>query len=750
MLTSEQIRLLRKKFWEDPKRKHKWLPPDKLVPTHGDTTAMFTLAGMQQLVPYLMWKKHPLWTRLYNIQKCVRTNDIDEVWDERHLTFFEMMWNWSLGDYFKKEAINRSFEFLTEYLGISKDKLGATIFKWEENIPMDKESMKIWEELWIPKERIKPLWKDDNFRGPAWEIWPCWPCTEIYFDRWDLWWENDWNLGENDRYLEIRNDVFMEYYKGEVWREIWRGLKRWRGSEENSGEIWREGKIWWEKVLTEKDEVVSEIDKKTYKIIWIAIDIQKKHGGLLTEKQYQRILADRLKQLWFKVELEKSIEILDSWKKYGERFADLVVDNEIVIELKNTNSQQEYKKAIKQLRAYLEKWWYKVWLVLNFWVTPLWKIRLNWKKTLQTSSENSSDLYYYTPLPQKNVDTGMGLERITMVMQWVPTVFETDLFEPILSKISEILWIKYPLEDVYWKNIENLSDNQKQNLIKKVLEKVKNDSVLSNILRRFRIIADHIRAAVFLIADGVVPSNEGRWYVLRRLIRRLYYNLILLKQLNTNEINRFVDSLVEVIVSKYWKWRPEIKEEKDSVKRILLNEILKFRKTIDKWLSLITNFISKLEKEKNKVIPSEIIFKLYDTYGFPVELIEEIASSHGIKVDVEWFKKLMKEAKDRSRQATKTVFKRGIDWWKYLKWLPQTEFIGYEKFKETEVKLLKDFEVEIDGKKIRVLIFDKTPFYAEWWWQTADKWKVILDNWEELEVYDVQKYAGVYLHFVRK
>jgi len=154
MLTSEDIRKLRKEFWEHPDRNHKWLP-----------------------------KQHPLGKRLYNIKKCVRTNDIDEVWDERHLTFFEMMWNWSLWNYFKKETIHWSKQFLTEYLKIDVEKLWATIFKWEDNIPKDSESEKYWQQEWISKDRIKALGKEDNFRWPAWEVGPCGPCTEIYFDK---------------------------------------------------------------------------------------------------------------------------------------------------------------------------------------------------------------------------------------------------------------------------------------------------------------------------------------------------------------------------------------------------------------------------------------------------------------------------------------------------------------------------------------------------------------------------------------
>ena len=571
MITSEDIRKLRKEFWEHPDRNHKWLPPDKLIPTTGDTTAMFTIAWMQQLVPYLMWKQHLLWKRLYNIQKCIRTNDIDEVGDERHLTFFEMMWNWSLWDYFKKETIHWSKQFLTDYLKLDINKLWATIFKWEDSIPKDIESEKYWQEEWISKYKIKALGKDDNFRWPAWEIWPCWPCTEIYFDRGDIWWEWDWNLWENDRYLEIRNDVFMEFYKDEKWN--------------------------------------------------------------------------------------------------------------------------------------------------------------------------------YNKLQQKNVDTGMWLERITMVMQGVPTVFETDLFEPIIKTIEKYVEKKYPMSDLFYNKIINLSIDEIKDKINNFLNISSELSSDVLLLRRFRIIADHIRSSIFLISDGVIPSNEWRWYVLRRLIRRLYYNMILINEnITIDFIKKFIEDIVNIVVDKYWPWRWELVIEKQNIKNILFQEIKKFDNTIKRWLKLIENKLSNMKV--NDIISWETVFKLYDTYGFPVELTKEIAESKWFKIDIEGFKKLLEEAKNKSRQATKEVFKRWIDWSKYIEGLPPTQFVWYETLELENPKLLKDFEIEINWKKQRILIFDKTPFYAESGWQTWDKWEIILDNWEVLKIKDVQKVAGVFLHFV--
>ncbi len=579
-ITSEKIRQLWKQFWESSPRDHKRAKPDSLIPSQEDKTVLFTTAWMQQFVPYLMGKPHPLGKRLYNIQKCVRTWDIDEVGDERHLTFFEMMGNWSLWDYFKKEAISWSYEFLTDYLKIPSNKIWATIFKWEKWIPKDEESQKYWQQVGVPAERIKPLGADDNFWGPAWEIWPCGPSTEIYVDRWPAWGPDDRNLGTNDRYIEVWNDVFMEFYKD-------------------------------------------------------------KQGN-------------------------------------------------------------------------------------------------------------------YTPLPQKNVDTWMGLERITMIMQEVPTVFETDLFEPIIKVIAKHWMVDYPLEKYFWNAdkpevVSQLSDSKELSTLSSVEagEELKKNIVYLNSLdltRRFRIIADHIRSSVFLIADGVSPSNEGRWYVLRRLIRRLYYNFLLLdNKVDPKNVTPFVSEVVDIIAQKYGPWRQNVDTSREQVKKVLLDEISKFQKTISGGMKLLSKFLSSATKR----LDGEIVFKLYDTYGFPAELTQEIAQSKGIDIDWEGFEAQMQKAKDKSRQGTSAVFKRWVDWAKYISWLPQTEFVGYDRLELDWSSLLRDFRVEELWWQ-RVLVFDKTPFYPEWGWQKGDKGEIILDDWKRLRVVDTQKFAWVILHFVKE
>lgn len=542
-MKSEEIRKVWKKFWESSPRNHKELKPAPLVP-EWDKTSLFTVAGMQQLVPYLSGKPHPNGKRLYNIQKCIRTPDIDEIGDERHLTMFEMMWNWSLGDYFKKQSLTWSVEFLTKVCWIPLEKIWATIFWWDEQLGLweDKQARAILNELGIPNERIRPM--KENWWGPAWEIGPCGPDCEFYVDRGDAFWPADWLMDDNPRYTEIWNNVFMEFYKNEDWS--------------------------------------------------------------------------------------------------------------------------------------------------------------------------------FTKLPQQNVDTGMWLERLAMILQWKKTIFETDLFEWIIKAIEQWVNLKYP---PYFLDESNFWKTEKQ------------------ITRRFRIITDHLRASLFLVADGVIPSNEARGYVLRRLIRRAFYNLYLLnKKANYRQV---IYNVYKAVEEKYWSFRTNLQNNENLVK-IIVNEIEKFERTINKWLKLLDEIIKTNKAKKNIKLTGDIIFKLYDTYGFPFELTKEIAENEGLKVDEEWFKKNMQQAKEKSKANAKDVFKRGIDWAKYLDGISPTQFVGYEQLELENPKVLKYFEVEWN----KIYIFDKTPFYAEGGGQTADKWEIILDDGKVLKVKDVKKFAGVYLHFV--
>ncbi len=544
-LTSNQIRNIWDKFWQQEDKNHAYLKYASLVPDSKDKTVLFTTAGMQQLVPYLVGKPHPQWKRLYNIQKSLRTWDIDEVGDERHLTFFEMLWNWSLGDYFKEETIYWSVEFLNKFLEIPMERIWATIFAWDEKLGVweDIEARRALNKVGIPDERIQAVWMEENFRWPAWEIGPCGPCCEFHVDRWEEWGPNDWDMDWNDRFLEVWNNVFMEFYKNED------------GS--------------------------------------------------------------------------------------------------------------------------------------------------------------------FSKLKQQNVDTWMGLERVCLIMQNTQTVFETDLFEDIIKDIENFTKVSY---SPFSKHENNLSSSEKENT------------------KHFRIIADHIRTGVFMIGDGVISSNEWRWYVLRRLIRRLYYSLLKLNQ--DLDYEWFTEKVVNTVNNKYWDYYIELPNSLKQIKQEIIKEMRNFQKTINKGEKMLEEIFQQKEEKK---ISWEDVFKLYDTYGFPAELVKEIGEQRWYEVDMENFEKEMEKAREKSREGTKDVFKRWIDRAKYLEWISTTKFVGYENLEVTDFEILKDFEVE----GYRVVVLDKSPFYPESWGQTADTWYIQLDEGNILEVEDVQDYAGIFLHFVK-
>jgi len=525
--SSQELRDLRNKFRES--KQHKYIPEASLIANGKESTALFNVAWMQQLIPYLMGKPHPLWKRVFNIQKCVRTVDIEEVWDASHLTFFEMMGNRSLWDYFKDEAVTRSREFLTssEYLWLNPQKLAVTVFAWDESAPKDEETAKKREEVWIPKERISYLSAENNRWSPG-PVWPCWPDTEIFYRVWESEFPPQWSNVENDEdnWMEIWNNVFMEFYRDEKW-------------------------------------ILSKLNNK-------------------------------------------------------------------------------------------------------------------------------------------NVDTWMWFERMCCVLQHKESVYDTDIFTTAIKKLEELTWIPYHQQT-----------------------------------KKFRIIADHARTAFMLINDWLIPSNIAAWYVLRMIIRRMTYNIMLLKEI---DINWYQEICINLLIS--FKWLREFNE--NEIIRILMEEIKTFLKTIQNWKTILDEMIAKEKKNKNNTLSWKDVFKLYDTYGFPMELTKEIATENGLNINENEYKEATNTAKENSRKATKEMFKKWIDRSKHLEWIPQTKFVWYDNFSISDIKLLKDFTVDNQ----RVLIFDKTPFYPEMGWQMWDKWKIQLDDWSEIKVINVQTFAWVILHIV--
>ena len=457
-LTADELRNLYLKFFES--KGHKIIPGASVIP-ENDPTVLFTTAGMHPLVPYLMGAmEHPAGTRLTDVQKCVRTGDIDEVGDAAHLTFFEMLGNWSLNDYFKKEAISWSFEFLTEHLGFKPEQLNVTVFKGEGKegeagyIPADEEAVQIWKSLGLPEERIFRLPREDNWWGPAGTTGPCGPDTEMFIDTGKEKCGPECRPGCHcGKYIEIWNDVFMQYLKNE------------------------EGK--------------------------------------------------------------------------------------------------------------------------------------------------------FVPLGRHNVDTGMGVERTICMMSGAPTVYDTEIFAPIMQAIDELR-------------------------IKSEELRVSEDELL----RARRIIADHMRTATFILCDpkgGVKPGNVGANYVLRRLIRRAvrFARMIGIAP-------GFTVKLAEVICEKYNHVYPELKENLATCKLDLEAEEKRFTATLDKGEAMYQKVAEQLKAHGQSQISGKTAFKLYDTFGFPFEMTCEMAKKDGLTVDKDGFDEANRKHQELSRTTSAGSFKAGL------------------------------------------------------------------------------------------
>ena len=419
---------------------HVVIPSAPVIP-ENDPSVLFTTAGMQPLVPYLLGEQHPAGKRLTDYQKCVRTNDIEEVGENRHLTYFEMLGNWSLGDYFKEESIQMSYDFLTKELGIPVEKLSVTCFAGDEDCARDEVTASCWKKAGIPEERIYYFGKDDNW-WIAGETGPCGPDTEMFYDTGKPKCSPECNPSCGcGKYVEIWNNVFMEFYKDE------------------------NGK--------------------------------------------------------------------------------------------------------------------------------------------------------YSKLKQHNVDTGLGLERMTMLLEGKETPFETELFAPIMDKLVE-------------------------------LQKV--DNIASR-----RIVAEHLRSSMMIICDGGRPSNVDRGYILRRLIRRMVRHMNKL-QISLDELSTLIDINVENLKEMY----PALEANKETIKNVILEEKDKFVKTLEKGEKEFAKEVGQVKEQGENIVPGKVVFRLYDTYGFPPEVTEELATENGMKIDKEGFDKLFKEHQEKSRAGSEQKFKGGL------------------------------------------------------------------------------------------
>ena len=426
------------KFLE--KKGHTVIPSAPLIP-ENDPSVLFTTAGMQPLVPYLLGETHPSGTRLTDYQKCVRTNDIEEVGDNRHLTYFEMLGNWSLGDYFKEESIAMSYEFLTKELEIPNEKLSVTCFSGDEDCPRDTVSFECWKKAGIPEERIYFFGKDDNW-WIAGEEGPCGPDTEMFYDTGKEKCSPECNPSCGcGKYVEIWNNVFMEYFKD-------------------------------------------------------------KNGT-------------------------------------------------------------------------------------------------------------------YTKLSQRNVDTGLGLERMAMLLQGKETPFEIEIFAPVMEKLEK---------------------NQKV------------DSIQSR-----RIVAEHLRSSIMIIHDGGRPSNVERGYVLRRLLRRMTRHLNKLS-IDLELLPEIIDTSINALEELY----PELNNSRETIKNVIIEEKNKFMKTLQNGEKEFEKVVSRMIQKNEKIIDTSVVFNLYETFGFPPEMTVELAEEKCLEVNMKEFDKLFKEHQEKSRLGSEQKFKGGL------------------------------------------------------------------------------------------
>lgn len=523
---------IRQQFLDFFHEKGHTIVPSAPIVVKNDPTLMFTNAGMNQFKDYFLGNKKPADKRVADTQKCLRVsgkhNDLEEVGvDTYHHTMFEMLGNWSFGDYFKKEAIEWSWELLTKVYQIPADKLYVTVFAGDEKegLPKDEEAISEWKK-WLPADRILEFGKKDNFWEMG-ETGPCGPCTEMHVD-------------------------------------------------------------------CRSDEERKKIDGKT-----------------LVNNDHPQVI-----EIW----------------------------NNVFIQF------------------------------------------------------NRSKDGNLEPLPAKHVDTGMGLERLTMVLQEKSSSYDTDIFSGTIAEVEKISKKKYEAGD------------SKKDIA-------------------FRVIADHIRAIAFTIADGQLPSNTGAGYVIRRILRRAvryYYSYLDYKK-------PLLFQLIEILAKQFENVFPELYKQKDFVAKVVKEEEDAFLKTVEKGLGMLN--------EASENISGEEAFKLYDTYGFPIDLTKLVAAEKGLTVNEKGFEVEMQKQKSRSRAATAV----DTEDWIVLDDFARNEFVGYDSL-EAETKIVKYRKIKSKGKESYQLVLEATPFYAESGGQVGDTGKLIINN-EELIISDTKKENDLIIHY---
>lgn len=548
-------------------KQHHHIPSSSLIP-ENDPTVLFTTAGMHPLVPFLLGQKHPLGKKLVSIQKCLRTDDIDEVGDSFHHTFFEMLGNWSLGDYFKAKAIKFSYEFLTSILGIPKEKIAVSCFAGDSDAQKDEQSASVWISLGISKERIAFLPKANNWWGPAGSSGPCGPDTEMFF--WGGKTKPPKSFNPSDAsWVEIWNDVFIEFHK--------------------------------DKRLILVDGMCCVYDEN-FKINKELLDV------IMSFNSHCVLVVNKFREKGLKLIKESSLGNDANWQTFSLEEK----------EIKKT-SPEYFKILLDKFNLIPEEVIYFDHDKKN--IETAKKLGILSKQYIDTISIKNfieDNLHAYIPLKQKNVDTGMGVERTLAVLNGLADNYQTSIFQPII------------------KEIENLS--------KKKYRKKKEET------RTMRIIADHIRAAVFILGDEKVikPSNIGQGYVLRRLIRRAirYGKLLGIK-------DNFTSKIAKIILPIYPDYQ-ELQRNQKFISEQLDEEENRFNQTLEKGLMKFNEIAT------DKIISGKEAFLLFQSYGFPIEFTQELAEEKGIKVDLEEYNLEFQKHQDLSRTASAGMFKSGL------------------------------------------------------------------------------------------
>ncbi|PIN90511.1 hypothetical protein COU60_01680 [Candidatus Pacearchaeota archaeon CG10_big_fil_rev_8_21_14_0_10_34_76] len=562
--------LLIKKYVDFFKKKnHKEIPSSSLIPSN-DPTVLFTTAGMHPLVPYLTGQSHPLGKRLVNVQKCLRTDDIDEVGDSTHHTFFEMLGNWSLGDYWKEEAIEMSFEFLTKELKIPKEKLAVSCFTGDKDSPKDEESAKIWESLKIPKEHIAFLGKKDNWWGPAGNTGPCGPDTEIFY--WNHPGKNNpppkkFNVSDKN-WVEIGNNVLMQYNKDKRLILV-DGMHC---------------------LYNEDFDLNSELLNFLHSFnthYLLAVNKFRDEGRNLVK-------STNFPANWEAFSLEEHKIKKDDPKYFETLLKQFNLVPEEVIYFDHDKKNVETAKKLGILSKHYDG--------------------INSIKKFITDN-----IYAFIPLKQKNIDFGGGVERTISILNGLNDNYLSPVFLPIVKEIERISEKRYD------------SDGDTKASI--------------------RIIADHIKASTMILADPhqIKPSNVQQGYIIRRLIRRAVRHGFMLG-IKENFTTKLFDS-----IHKIYPDYEELKKNKNFILSQLDEEENKFRNTLEKG---ITEF-EKLIKNK-KYLSGKETFLLFQSYGFPIEMTEELCVEKGIKMKKSEFQKEFEKHQELSRTASSGMFKSGL------------------------------------------------------------------------------------------